>query len=146
MRTSEKFPFQTSFGSFTICKGQSNNSVDVFFNEKRIITLSMVNIWDKDGINHQISRQKENIMATLAMLADNENVSAWKEKAKKLESENKELVAKLEKGTTIKITVNKNNVEEVFIQCLNLMAETYNEKGFTMSRGNSVLNKYKEHK
>lgn len=142
MTTKEKFPFQTSYAFFNISKGQ-NGGVDVFHDGKHVINLPRVNIWDKDEINRQLSQQKSTVINILSRIVDCESVDVLTKRNKELVIENKELKQKVENPV---VNVCKANVEAIFTQCLNLMAETYNEKGFTMSRGNSILNKYKEHK
>lgn len=144
----EKFPFQTSFAFFTVEK--NGNSVDVKYNDNLVIKLPMCNIWNKDEINKRLYQQKETIMNILSHIADGENAQLLAKRNKELALENKELQLEIKKLkeqlSTPKVNICAANVESIFTQCLNLMAETYNEKGFTMSRGNSVLNKYKEHK
>lgn len=144
MKATEKFPFQTSFAFFTIEKNK-NGGVDVKYDNNLVASLQQVSVWDKDTINKRINQQKESIMNMLSCIANSESAVELAKRNKELSIENKELKEKIEESKET-IMVDANNVEELFSQCLNFMAEVYNEKGFTMSRGNSVLNKYKEHK
>lgn len=118
----EKFPFQTSFAFFTVEK--NGNSVDVKYNDNLVIKLPMCNIWNKDEINKRLYQQKESIMNILSHITDGENAQL----------------------STPKVNVCAANVESIFNQCVAIMAETYNEKGFTTSRAKQILNKYNEHK
>lgn len=140
MATNDRFPFQTSFGFFTVCKGKNADSVDVYFNDNFVITLPKVAIWNKDAISHRLAQQRTNILSILQMIADNESLDVWQEKAQQLAIENKELKAQLSKS----VTVTDENVAEVFAKCIEVMAKRYNEKGFITSRGKQILNKYSE--
>lgn len=140
----EKFPFQTSFAFFTVEK--NGNSVDVKYNDNLVIKLPMCNIWNKDEINKRLYQQKETIMNILSHIADGENAQLLAKKT----LENKELKLEIQKLkeqlSTPKVNVCAANVESIFNQCVAIMAETYNEKGFTTSRAKQILNKYNEHK
>lgn len=137
----EKFPFQTSFAFFTVEK--NGNSVDVKYNDNLVIKLPMCNIWDKDEINKRLYQQKESIMNILSHITDGENAQLLAKKNKELSLEIQKLKEQL---STPKVNVCAANVESIFNQCVAIMAETYNEKGFTTSRAKQILNKYNEHK
>lgn len=137
----EKFPFQTSFAFFTVEK--NGNSVDVKYNDNLVIKLPMCNIWNKDEINKRLNQQKESIMNILSHIADGENAQLLVKKNKELKLEIQKLKEQL---STPKVNVCAANVESIFNQCVAIMAETYNEKGFTTSRAKQILNKYNEHK
>lgn len=137
----EKFPFQTSFAFFTIEK--NGNSVDVKYNDKLIIRLAFCNVWNKDEINRRLNQQKESIINTMAHIADVENAQLLAKRNKELALENKALKEQL---SNVKVNICNANVESIFNQCIELMSQTYNEKGFTTSRAKQILNKYKEHK
>lgn len=137
----EKFPFQTSFAFFTIEK--NGNSVDVKYNDKLIIRLASCNVWNKDEINRRLNQQKESIINTMAHIADGENAQLLAKRNKELALENKALKEQL---SNVKVNICNANVESIFNQCIELMSQTYNEKGFTTSRAKQILNKYKEHK
>lgn len=137
----EKFPFQTSFAFFTVEK--NGNSVDVKYNDNLVIKLPMCNIWNKDEINKRLNQQKESIMNILSHIADGENAQLLAKKNKELKLEIQKLKEQL---STPKVNVCAANVESIFNQCVAIMAETYNEKGFTTSRAKQILNKYNEHK
>lgn len=137
----EKFPFQTSFAFFTVEK--NGNSVDVKYNDNLVIKLPMCNIWNKDEINKRLIQQKESIMNILSHIADGENAQLLAKKNKELSLEIQKLKEQL---STPKVNVCAANVESIFNQCVAIMAETYNEKGFTTSRAKQILNKYNEHK
>ena len=137
----EKFPFQTSFAFFTVEK--NGNSVDVKYNDNLVIKLPMCNIWNKDEINKRLYQQKETIMNILSHIADGENAQLLSKKNKELKLEIQKLKEQL---STPKVNVCAANVESIFNQCVAIMAETYNEKGFTTSRAKQILNKYNEHK
>lgn len=137
----EKFPFQTSFAFFTVEK--NGNSVDVKYNDNLVIKLPMCNIWNKDEINKRLNQQKESIMNILSHIADGENAQLLAKKNKELKLEVQKLKEQL---STPKVNVCAANVESIFNQCVAIMAETYNEKGFTTSRAKQILNKYNEHK
>lgn len=137
----EKFPFQTSFAFFTVEK--NGNSVDVKYNDNLVIKLPMCNIWNKDEINKRLIQQKESIMNILSHIADGENAQLLAKKNKELKLEIQKLKEQL---STPKVNVCAANVESIFNQCVAIMAETYNEKGFTTSRAKQILNKYNEHK
>lgn len=139
--TTEKFPFQTSFAFFTVEK--NGNSVDVKYNDNLVIKLPMCNIWNKDEINKRLNQQKESIMNILSHIADGENAQLLAKKNKELKLEIQKLKEQL---STPKVNVCAANVESIFNQCVAIMAETYNEKGFTTSRAKQILNKYNEHK
>lgn len=137
----EKFPFQTSFAFFTVEK--NGISVDVKYNDNFVIKLPMCNIWNKDEINKRLNQQKESIMNILSHIADGENAQLLAKKNKELKLEIQKLKEQL---STPKVNVCAANVESIFNQCVAIMAETYNEKGFTTSRAKQILNKYNEHK
>lgn len=137
----EKFPFQTSFAFFTVEK--NGNSVDVKYNDNLVIKLPMCNIWNKDEINKRLYQQKESIMNILSHITDGENAQLLAKKNKELSLEIQKLKEQL---STPKVNVCAANVESIFNQCVAIMAETYNEKGFTTSRAKQILNKYNEHK
>ena len=137
----EKFPFQTSFAFFTIEK--NGNSVDVKYNDKLIIRLASCNVWNKDEINRRLNQQKESIINTMAHISDGENAQLLAKRNKELALENKALKEQL---SNVKVNICNANVESIFNQCIELMSQTYNEKGFTTSRAKQILNKYKEHK
>lgn len=137
----EKFPFQTSFAFFTIEK--NGNSVDVKYNDKLIIRLASCNVWNKDEINRRLNQQKESIINTMAHIADGKNAQLLAKRNKELALENKALKEQL---SNVKVNICNANVESIFNQCIELMSQTYNEKGFTTSRAKQILNKYKEHK
>lgn len=137
----EKFPFQTSFAFFTVEK--NGNSVDVKYNDNLVIKLPMCNIWNKDEINKRLNQQKESIMNILSHIADGENAQLLAKKNKELKLEVQKLKEQL---STPKVNVCAANVESIFNQCVAIMVETYNEKGFTTSRAKQILNKYNEHK
>lgn len=137
----EKFPFQTSFAFFTVEK--NGNSVDIKYNDNLVIKLPMCNIWNKDEINKRLNQQKESIMNILSHIADGENAQLLAKKNKELKLEIQKLKEQL---STPKVNVCAANVESIFNQCVAIMAETYNEKGFTTSRAKQILNKYNEHK
>lgn len=137
----EKFPFQTSFAFFTIEK--NGNSVDVKYNDKLIIRLASCNVWNKDEINRRLNQLKESIINTMAHIADGENAQLLAKRNKELALENKALKEQL---SNVKVNICNANVESIFNQCIELMSQTYNEKGFTTSRAKQILNKYKEHK
>lgn len=137
----EKFPFQTSFAFFTIEK--NGNSVDVKYNDKLIIRLASCNVWNKDEINRRLNQQKESIINTMAHIVDGENAQLLAKRNKELALENKALKEQL---SNVKVNICNANVESIFNQCIELMSQTYNEKGFTTSRAKQILNKYKEHK
>lgn len=139
--SNQKFPFQTSFAFFTIEK--SGNNVNVRFNDNLVITLPMCNVWDKDAINKRINQQKTVIIEAMQRITDNESATEAIKRNKELALENKELKEQL---ANVKVNVCSANVESIFNQCIALMAETYNEKGFTTSRAKQILNKYNEHK
>lgn len=139
--SNQKFPFQTSFAFFTVEK--SGNNVDVKFNDALVITLPMCNVWDKDTINKRINQQKTVIIEAMQRITDNESAAEAIKRNKELALENKELKEQL---ANVKVNVCSANVESIFNQCIALMAETYNEKGFTTSRAKQILNKYNEHK
>lgn len=144
----EKFPFQTGFAFFTIEK--NGNSVDVKYNDNLVIKLPMCNIWDKDEINKRLYQQKESIMSILSHITDGENSQLLTKRNKELAFENKELQLEIQKLkeqlSTPKVNVCAANVESIFNQCVDIMAETFNEKGFTTSRAKQILNKYNEYK
>lgn len=137
----EKFPFQTSFAFFTIEK--NGNSVDVKYNDKLIIRLASCNVWNKDESNRRLNQLKESIINTMAHIADGENAQLLAKRNKELALENKALKEQL---SNVKVNICNANVESIFNQCIELMSQTYNEKGFTTSRAKQILNKYKEHK
>ena len=137
----EKFPFQTSFAFFTIEK--NGNSVDVKYNDKLIIRLASCNVWNKDEINRRLNQQIESIINTMAHIADGENAQLLAKRNKELALENKALKEQL---SNVKVNICNANVESIFNQCIELMSQTYNEKGFTTSRAKQILNKYNEHK
>lgn len=137
----ERFPFQTSFAFFTVEK--RGNNVDVKFNDALVITLPMCNVWDKDTINKRINQQKTVIIEAIQRITDNESAAEAIKRNKELALENKELKEQL---ANVKVNVCSANVESIFNQCIELMAKTYNEKGFTTSRAKQILNKYNEHK
>lgn len=139
--SNQKFPFQTSFAFFTVEK--SGNNVNVRFNDNLVITLPMCNVWDKDTINKRINQQKTVIIEAMQRITDNESAAEAIKRNKELALENKELKEQL---ANVKVNVCSANVESIFNQCIALMAETYNEKGFTTSRAKQILNKYNEHK
>lgn len=139
--SNQKFPFQTSFAFFTVEK--SGNNVNVRFNDNLVITLPMCNVWDKDTINKRINQQKTVIIEAMQRITDNESAAEALQRNKELALENKELKEQL---ANVKVNVCSANVESIFNQCIALMAETYNEKGFTTSRAKQILNKYNEHK
>lgn len=139
--SNQKFPFQTSFAFFTIEK--SGNNVNVRFNDNLVITLPMCNVWDKDAINKRINQQKTVIIEAMQRITDNESATEAIKRNKELALENKELKEQL---ANVKVNICSANVESIFNQCIALMAETYNEKGFTTSRAKQILNKYNEHK
>lgn len=139
--SNQKFPFQTSFAFFTIEK--SGNNVNVRFNDNLVITLPMCNVWDKDTINKRINQQKTVIIEAMQRITDTESATEALQRNKELALENKELKEQL---ANVKVNVCSANVESIFNQCIALMAETYNEKGFTTSRAKQILNKYNEHK
>lgn len=139
--SNQKFPFQTSFAFFTVEK--SGNNVNVRFNDNLVITLPMCNVWDKDTINKRINQQKTVIIEAMQRITDTESAAEALQRNKELALENKELKEQL---ANVKVNVCSANVESIFNQCIALMAETYNEKGFTTSRAKQILNKYNEHK
>lgn len=139
--SNERFPFQTSFAFFTVEK--RGNNVDVKFNDALVITLPMCNVWDKDTINKRINQQKTVIIEAIQRITDNESAAEAIKRNKELALENKELKEQL---ANVKVNVCSANVESIFNQCIELMAKTYNEKGFTTSRAKQILNKYNEHK
>lgn len=139
--SNERFPFQTSFAFFTVEK--RGNNVDVKFNDSLVITLPMCNVWDKDTINKRINQQKTVIIEAIQRITDNESAAEAIQRNKELALENKELKEQL---ANVKVNVCSANVESIFNQCIELMAETYNEKAFVTSRAKQILNKYHEHK
>lgn len=139
--SNQKFPFQTSFAFFTVEK--SGNNVNVRFNDNLVITLPMCNVWDKDTINKRINQQKTVIIEAMQRITDTESAAEAIKRNKELALENKSLKEQL---NNVKVNVCSANVESIFNQCIALMAETYNEKGFTTSRAKQILNKYNEHK
>lgn len=132
---------QTSFGNFEIKKGKSSNTTDVFYGGLFVMTLLRVNCWDKDTLLKRFDENKHNIINVMSKLNDEEEKDLLKKRVRDLIAENKELK---ESSNQSNISVNENNVEEIFNQCINLMAQRYNEKGFTTSRGKQILNKYRE--
>lgn len=132
---------QTSFGNFEIKKGKSSSTTDVFYGGLFVITLHRVNCWDKDTLLKRLSENRQNIINVLSKLNDNEEKELLKKRVHELVKENKELK---ELAPTSSISVNEKNVEDVFNQCIEIMAKRYNEKGFTTSRGKQILNKYRE--
>lgn len=132
---------QTSFGCFEIEKGKSSNTTNVFYGGMFVITLHRVNCWDKDTLLKRLSENKDNIINVLTKLNDKEEKEALKKKVKELLAENKELK---EFSASTPAEVNESNVEDIFGQCIEIMAKRYNEKGFTTSRGKQILNKYRE--
>lgn len=93
---------------------------------------------------------KTKLTNVLSHIADGENAQLLAKKNKELSLENKELKLEIQKLkeqlSTPKVNVCAANVESIFNQCVAIMAETYNEKGFTTSRAKQILNKYNEHK
>ena len=105
---------------------------------------------DKDEINKRLYQQKESIMNILSHITDGENAQLLVKRNKELALENKELQLEIQKLkeqlSTPKVNICAANVESIFNQCVDIMAETYNEKGFTTSRAKQILNKYNEYK
>lgn len=129
---------QTSFGCFEIEKGKSSNTTNVYYGGLFVITLLRVNVWDKDTLLKRLYENKENIMSILVKLHDKTEKEELLKKVRSLSAENKEL------KENANFTVSEKNVEDIFQQCIDIMAKRYNEKAFTTSRGKQILNKYRE--
>lgn len=132
---------QTSFGNFEIKKGKSSNTTDVFYGGLFVMTLLRVNCWDKDTLLKRFEENKHNIINVMSKLNDEEEKELLKKRVRDLVAENKELK---EFSASTPAEVNESNVEDIFGQCIEIMAKRYNEKGFTTSRGKQILNKYRE--
>lgn len=142
----KRFPLQTSFGLFSLEKNENN--VDVKYNDNLVITLPMCNIWNKDEIYKRLNQQKEHIVNILSQIANGDNVQTLTKKNQDLSLENENLKAEIQKlkEQLSAPKVCAENIESIFNQCVNIMAEAYNEKAFTTSRAKQILNKYNEYK